>query len=244
MRGVARACVKHISRDGSSEYTRRYGIQETAMAERKRPRRTPERIVETSLSLFNQLGEPHVTTADVAAEMGISPGNLYYHFRNKDAIIVALFKSLEERLDSLLAAPRNRGANVEDLWLVLHLLFESMWEYRFLYRDLDEILSRNRQLATRFAALMRRGSASVIELCRGMVAAGSMRASQREIAALADNVGLVATYWMSYQRICAGGAAGDTLNLDRAAYQVLSLIAPFLHGPSRTLLDRLRQDYL
>ena len=50
----------------------------------------------------------------------------------------------------LLAGPRAR-ADVEDLWLFLHLLFERMWEYRFFYRDLDEITSRDRKLATRFA---------------------------------------------------------------------------------------------
>src|SRR6266513_2393925 len=116
------------------------------MAERKRPRRTHERIVETSLVMFNRLGEPNVTTADIADEMGISPGNLYYHFRNKDEIIGELFATLERRLDALLD-PRVRGVvNVEDLWLFLHLLFEAMWDYRFLYLDL---VSENRRAATR-----------------------------------------------------------------------------------------------
>src|ERR1700719_5020086 len=134
------------------------------MAERKRPRRTRERIVETSLVMFNRLGAPNVTTADIADEMGISPGNLYYHFRNKDEIIGELFAALERRLDALLDPPVRGVVNVEDLWLFLHLLFESMWDYRFLYRDLDEILSRNHKLALRFASLMRRGTATVIEL--------------------------------------------------------------------------------
>ncbi|TMH04701.1 MAG: hypothetical protein E6H67_10275 [Betaproteobacteria bacterium] len=92
--------------------------------------------------------------------------------------------------------------------------------------------------------MMRRGTDTVIRLCRSMVDAGAMRASDREIAALASNVGLVATYWISYQKISASERAGAVVSLDRAAYQVLSLIAPFLEGTHRALLDRLSQDYL
>jgi AcrR family transcriptional regulator len=214
------------------------------MAERKRPRRTRERIVETSLVMFNRLGEPNVTTADIAIEMGISPGNLYYYFRNKDEIVGELFATLERRLDALLD-PRVSGVvDVEDLWLLLHLLFEAMWDYRFLYRDLDEILSRSRKLATRFASIMRSGTATVSALCRNMVDNGTMRASEREIAAIAENVALVSTFWISYQRIAAQQPDAEAVSLDRAAYQVLSLIAPFLQGPARALLDRLSQDYL
>jgi len=209
---------------------------------RKPPRRTRERILETSLALFNRDGEPHVTTADIADEMNISPGNLYYHFRSRDQITAELFAGLERRLNELLRAPAGSMAGVEDLWLVLHLLFEAMWDYRFFFRDLDEIVSRDDKLASRFAFILRRGVRTVIELCRAMVAAGAMRASEREIAALADNVALVATYWISYQNISTAEHAHA--NLDRAAYQVLSLIAPFLRGDARALLDRLSGDYL
>ena len=214
------------------------------MAERKRPRQTRERILETSLLLFNRLGAPHVTTADIAGEMNISPGNLYYHFRNKDQIVGELYATFERRLDDLLAAPEGRLADVEDLWLFLHLLFEAMWEFRFLYRDLDEILSRDRHLAFRFTRFMRRGADTVIELCRSMVVGRVMHASEREIAALSENVMVVATYWMSYQKILGGEAHADAINLDHAAYQVLSLIAPFLRGNARKLLDRLSHGYL
>ena len=145
------------------------------MAERKRPRQTRERILETSLLLFNRLGAPHVTTADIAGEMNISPGNLYYHFRNRDQIVAELYAAFETRLDDLLGAPEGRLADVEDLWLFLHLLFEAMWEFRFLYRDLDEILSRDRRLASRFTRFMRRGAETMIELCRSMVVARAMQ---------------------------------------------------------------------
>lgn len=214
------------------------------MAERKRPRRTRERILETSLLLFNRSGAPHITTADIADEMEISPGNLYYHFRNKDEIIAELLAAFEQRLDGLLAAPAGRVADVEDLWLLLHLLFEAMWDYRFLYRDIDEILSRDRKLASRFALIMRRGTQTVIALCQSMAATGAMRASEREIEAVADNVALVATYWISYQKLAAGERDTGVISLDRAAFQVLSLIAPYLRGSARALVDRLSRDYL
>lgn len=214
------------------------------MAERKRPRQTRERILATSLLLFNRFGAPHVTTADIAGEMNISPGNLYYHFRNKDQLIAELYAAFEARLEDLLSAPDGRVADVEDLWLFLHLLFEAMLEFRFIYRDLDEILSRDRRLSTRFTRFIRRGAQTMTDLCRSMVVAGAMRASDREIAALSENVVIVATYWMSYQKVLAGEGQTDRINLDRAAYQVLSLIAPFLLGSGRELLDRLSHDYL
>src|SRR5437660_5471011 len=112
------------------------------MAQRKPPRRTRERIVETALELFNRLGEPHVTTADIADEMNISPGNLYYHFRNKDDIIGELYAAHEAAVAPLLDVPQGAPMSVEDFWLLLHLLFERLGDYRFFYRDLDDIASR------------------------------------------------------------------------------------------------------
>jgi AcrR family transcriptional regulator len=46
---------------------------------KKAPRRTAQRILEVALDLFNRFGEPNVSTTLVAAQLGISPGNLYYH---------------------------------------------------------------------------------------------------------------------------------------------------------------------
>ena len=65
--------------------------------------KTSERIVQTSLELFNQQGERSVSTNHIAAHMEISPGNLYYHFPNKQAIIAVLFREYEALVDSFLA---------------------------------------------------------------------------------------------------------------------------------------------
>ena len=67
---------------------------------KKAPRRTAQRILEVTLDLFNRFGEPNVSTTAISAELGISPGNLYYHYPAKDALINTLFDQYEEAPDA------------------------------------------------------------------------------------------------------------------------------------------------
>ncbi|HGY0963944.1 TPA: TetR/AcrR family transcriptional regulator, partial [Vibrio cholerae] len=53
--------------------------------------KTKDRIVHAALELFNQQGERNITTNHIAAHIEISPGNLYYHFRNKQEIVRDIF---------------------------------------------------------------------------------------------------------------------------------------------------------
>ncbi|MCG6873720.1 MAG: TetR family transcriptional regulator [Betaproteobacteria bacterium] len=212
--------------------------------DRKPKRRTRERIAETSLRLFNEFGEPNVTTTVISDELNISPGNLYYHYRSKDEIINTLFGAFEREVDALLSAPARRAATVEDLWLFLHLLFEAIWRYRFLYRDLNDLLSRNRLLETHFKQILERKVAAAEVLCRGLADAGELRATPVEIGALATNMVVVITYWLSFEYVRNPRNPQEGPIAARGAYQVMALLAPFLVGESRQLVERLSQEYL
>ncbi len=122
--------------------------------EAKPPRRTRERILELSLKLFNDIGEPNVTTTTIAEEMEISPGNLYYHFRNKDDIINSIFASSSSRSKSGCAFPTTIVATIDEMWSYLQYMVDFLWRYRFLYRDLNDLLARNRTLETHFKQII------------------------------------------------------------------------------------------
>ena len=111
---------------------------------------TRQRILDCALAMFNAQGEPNVTTNHIADELEISPGNLYYHFRNKDDIIEQLFGRFEERIGEAMTVPEGRLPGLEDIWLQMHLVFECIWDNRFLYRDLHDLVSRNRVVETHF----------------------------------------------------------------------------------------------
>ena len=205
-------------------------------------KQTRQRILDAALTMFNAQGEPNVTTNHIADELEISPGNLYYHFRNKDDIIEHLFARFEERMDAALVAPQGRLPGLEDIWLQLHLVFESIWDFRFLYRDLVEILSRNRRLRMRFARILRRADEQAHTVMRGLSQAGVMRASGEELAATATNILVIATFWLNYAS--ARGDKDEHASIRDGIVQVMMLIAPFLRDAERVHLNTLIHAYL
>ena len=205
-------------------------------------RQTRQRILDASLAMFNAQGEPNVTTNHIADELEISPGNLYYHFRNKDDIIEQLFAVYEQRMDAALSAPSGRLPGLEDVWLQLHLVFECIWDYRFLYRDLVDILSRNRRLRLRFARILKRADEQAHTVMRGLVQAGIMRASADEVDAASTNILVIATFWMNYAS--ARGDKDERASIRDGIVQVMMLIAPFLRDAERVHLNTLTRAYL
>ncbi len=209
----------------------------------KPKRRTRERILETALDQFNTHGEPSVTTAAIALEMGISPGNLYYHYHSKEKIVEDLFAAFRAEIEGTLAAPQQRLPDAEDCWLFLHLVFEAIWKYRFLYRDLNELIARYRCVETQMKRILAHKICVAREIMGGLVQAGQMKATPGEIAMLAENMALVATYWLSFEFARNPRATQDGHGLGRGVFQVIALAAPYLGARERALLDELATRY-
>ncbi len=218
-------------------------------APKKPPRRTAERILEVTLELFNRFGEPNVSTTLISAELNISPGNLYYHYPAKDELINSLFDRYETALTELLRASDN-VRNVEDAWLFFHMFFELIWQYRFLYRDLNDLLSKNRRLETHFQFVLKNKQQAVRAVLDGLGRGGAFGQAGidgREVEPVATAMVVVLTYWLSYEYVRdprkalepeSAGAA-----LLRGAQHVLSLLMPYLDPGQREHLFTLAGSY-
>ncbi|MFM7800692.1 MAG: TetR/AcrR family transcriptional regulator [Limnohabitans sp.] len=213
---------------------------------KKPPRRTAERILSTSLNLFNRFGEPNVATLLIATDMGISPGNLFYHFPSKEMLVNALFDTFEDRMFHLLPA----AADVKDLehaWFFMHSVFELIWQHRFIYRDLNDLLSKNRHLELKVKGVLQRQQQAFEQLLNGLQTNSLLAQTDTEHTRCATHMVVMLTWWLSYEYVQDPRHAMEDDNASRCAMrgaqQVLSVLLPYLHAPAKAQLQSLIQVY-
>ena len=189
---------------------------------------TYTRIINDSLILFNEEGERNVSTNHIAAHLGISPGNLYYHFRNKDEIIVQLFKRYSEALLEYLndtALP----SSVEDSINYMAGIYDVMWEYRFLFSDVNTLLARSSELLGEHNNFTQaKVSPLLVNLLSQLNGLNIIRADQIAMNDLAVNLWMITKYWFDFDSSLRGRAKLTKDSKARGIRRTLSLLRPYL----------------
>lgn len=204
--------------------------------------KTREKILQTSLLLFNEDGESHVTTVDIANEMDISPGNLYYHFKGKDVIIDTLYTRFDQSMTEILHAPLSKDFKIEDGWYYLYVVFEEMYHYRFIYQNLTDLLHRYESLRKRFRRLLNLKSQTAHSMVTTLREAGLFTIDDREVDVLVDNMIMTLTYWIAYANLLDTRQPAEVV-LHKGVYQMLSLIAPYFTEGRQEYRDLCHQFY-
>ena len=131
-----------------------------------------ERVLEAALTLFNEQGTGAVSTNHIAEAAGISPGNLYYHFRNKEEIVRALFEQLFAAWDEAFQLPTDQVPSMTDFDAMIAANYKLIWEYRFVYREQAALLRNDPELHERYLAVRQRGYEGFAVLIEAFAAAG------------------------------------------------------------------------
>lgn len=212
---------------------------------KKAPRRTAERILETALALFNRFGEPQVSTTRLAAELRISTGNLYYHFAGKEVLVNALC----ERYALALPAVLEMAGSVREVgqaWHFVHALLTRIWEFRFLYRDLNDLLARNHRLELQMPQLLRQKTDALHTLLCCLEQAQALLPLAPPVrCATAVDMAIVLSYWPSFEYLHDPRHALEPENapaaIARGTQHALYLLAAQLCAPQRQALLALIQ---
>lgn len=205
--------------------------------------KTRDRILNASLALFNNLGEPNVTTLLISDELDISPGNLYYHFKSKGDIVEELFSDFEAEMLDLLAVPEDVNISLDQQGFFLHLLFEAVARYRFLYQDLVNVLSRYDRLQVRFKRILKKKTSAFKSICDSLRQQEMMVIEPEELESLCEQLTLTACYWSAYDTL---SHLDDRESVDpgRGVYQMMHLMLPFFEPEVREQAQLMSRDYL
>ncbi len=200
--------------------------------------KTRDRILECALELFNLNGEPNVTTLEIATELGISPGNLYYHFHGKEPLVMALFERFQEELAPLLDPPADAQLDAEDYWLFLHLIVERLSQYRFLFQDLSNLAGRLPKLARGMRNWLNHLKRTLAALLARLKSEEQLVSDTEALGQLVEQITLTLLFSLDYQRVLGSGG-----EIRLVVYQVMMLVAPHLRPGSRHAAENLARRY-
>ena len=202
-------------------------------------RDTRLRILLTARRLFNRHGTRAITTNHIAKELAISPGNLYYHFRNKEEIIREILEQMNEGWADFWV--RNHPPSLEDLIDVSNRALFLMWDYRFLNRELGALLQQDPVLKKRYRAVRGKRMKESESFLHGLVDSGVLRKPEdpKALPALLTIMWLVPENWLSTLDI-----RGETINkktVEESIDLILQIMRPYLSKRAISELDRIRE---
>ena len=189
-----------------------------------------ERILEAGLELFNERGVRSVTTNHIAAHISISAGNLYYHFRNKEEIIREIFPRIAESARSAIHLPEQGEITAAHVGRYHLAGIRSLWEYRFFFRDLGELLSRDTSLAAEYRDLHRWLVGRFLSLFERLISQGNMNLHEfrDDIERVATIAVILWTSWVNFEVTSRPQAHLEPDDIAQGALHGFLVFAPYL----------------
>ena len=188
---------------------------------------TRERIIDTAVALFNEEGTAAVSTNHIAKAAGISPGNLYYHFRNKEAIIRAIYARLRPIWEATVSVPTDRVPTLADLERIIDDHFRILWEYRFFYREMPALLRRDPELLASYHEVREAGLANVEGLLRVFTLVGVLKVPDpgQALPELARIIWILADFWFPFAEL--DRLTGAQVDVQEGRALILRVLSPY-----------------
>ena len=194
--------------------------------------KTKERILLGSLNLFNANTASEVTTNDIARELKMSPGNLYFHYKNKEQIIRELFKRLAQ--DTILIwKPQTRIARKHEAFQLVDFIdknLELYWKYRFFHRELYTLRKKDPELSKLWRQHLKKLGRIMIVLYGHWVKSGYMTPikSKNEMEFVGELLFVSSNSFMQFFETVDREPSQRTV--EKAKRHIMRMLTPYLTG--------------
>lgn len=191
--------------------------------------KTRDKIINTAIELFNDQGTKAISTNHIAAAAGISPGNLYYHFRNKADIIRGIFEQMDTygMEQYLLIFHEVQPGTLEAIEQTFVMIQKFNWRYRFFKRELTALIMNDSLLKENFHQTHRNMLEVVRQSNEAAVAVGTLKPlSAKEMNLFTEEIWLVALFWLNYLEV--GGEEVNEQTLTRGIDLLRNMLRPRL----------------
>ena len=162
---------------------------------------TKDKIKKTAIELFNTHETLSVTTNHIAKEAGISPGNLYYHYKNKEEILIEIYQDMSEifeKYDSFTQVSHSDNP-LKELSTMFELYGELFWKYRFLMRDATVLMAIYPKLKTMFLERQNKRIEQIESLLNYLLEKNIIKnIPSNEISLQAKLHWFISTYWQTF----------------------------------------------
>lgn len=205
--------------------------------------KTKDRIIEASIELFNSQGERNVTTNHIASHLNISPGNLYYHFRNKEEIIRNIFSKYADHMQVSFEPVKPSQDATQILTNYLDAVFSALYHFNFLYDNLPVIMARDPELRTQYLQIHNKMMEKIHHVIVSLQVANVIDMDKDDIDELANIIKQQVTFWISYRKT----SSEDAVVTDQLIYQglmkVLLLFKPYVTDEFRPTYIEITDKY-
>ncbi|WP_413380967.1 TetR/AcrR family transcriptional regulator [Alkalihalobacillus sp. 1P02AB] len=192
--------------------------------------KTKEKIIDTAIIMFNQEGTSSVSTNHMAKELGISTGNLYYHFKNKEEIIRAILEKMIQEWDSVWQVPNSNWLpSFEDLKSIIRASFQLEWKYRFFYRELIVLMKMDPLLKDRHQQIQEQRMTEQKKFFQYFIDAGVLSISQGEsqVQDLLKISWIISNYWLAFLE--TSGEEVSEEKIEQGIQLIMTVIQPYLN---------------
>ena len=190
---------------------------------------TKQRILQTSLQLFNQYGVDTITVRHIAKELSMSHGNLCYHFPNTDAIAETLYEQLIEELNSVLHEPAVFDTiNLQAFYNLCAFVFEKLYKYKFLIQDFISLVRRNPNLKQKHRDLIASRKVFFQLAINAGIEAGFLKPDiiEGQYENFFNQLFIIGDFWLASAEILYEGKEED--KLQTYLNTAFTLIVPYL----------------